>query len=163
MKIKKYFKTTSTLMLLSASTMILSSCAKEISSGVYSAHQVGEVSVTYSGVIRNVREVCIEGSDNLEENGLGIIGGGVVGGVVGSNIGKGNGRLLPTAVGAIAGAVGGSLIEKKLKQQTGFEYIVHLDDGMLMTIVQGRDYFFQVGQPVYVITSNSGRSRITPQ
>lgn len=147
--------------LITAAAMLLSSCAKEISSGVYSSRQVGEASVTLPGVVVSVREVCVEGSDRLQDNELGIIGGGVVGGVIGSNIGKGNGRILPTAVGAIAGAIGGSMIEKKLNQQAGFEYVVQLDDGRLMTIVQGNDMLFQMGQPVYVILGYQGRSRIT--
>lgn len=147
--------------LLALGTMFFTSCAREISSDVYSASQVGEVSTTYAGFIKNVREVTVANGEQLEDNGLGIAGGGVAGGVIGNAVGRGN--FLPTAVGAVAGAVAGSFAEKKLKQQTAFEYIVELQNGNLLTVVQGKNQVFSIGQPVYVLVSQGGRSRITPQ
>lgn len=141
--------------------MLLTSCAREISSDVYTARQAGEISTTYMGSIKNVREVQVAQGEQLEENSLGMAGGGITGGVLGNSIGRGN--LLPTAAGALAGAVAGSFIEKKLKQQTALEYVVELNDGSLITVVQGRNQEFIINQPVYVIVSQSGRSRITPQ
>lgn len=149
------------ILLLAGAALLLSSCARQIESDVYSSYQVGEVSVTYAGVVRSMREVCVENGEQLEDNGLGIAGGGVAGGVLGNALGRGN--LLPTAAGAIAGAVTGSLLEKKLKQQMAFEYVVELENGNLMTVVQGRDQIFGIGQPVYVMISPFGRSRLTPQ
>ena len=160
MKMNRYFAFAANSLLLTVGAMLLPSCAKQISSDVYTSRQVGEVSVTYAGIIKNIREVCIEQNSQLEDNGLGIAGGGVAGGILGSTFGKG--RFIPTAAGALAGAVSGSFIEKKLKQQSAFEYIVELDNGGLMTIVQGQDQIFNVGQPVYIIVSQTGRSRITP-
>ncbi len=151
----------SKIALLVMGIALFTSCARQISSDVYTSRQVGEVSTTLAGYIKNVREVCMEQSEQLEDNGLGLAGGGVAGGVIGHAIGRGN--LLPTAAGAIAGAVTGSLVEKKLKQQIALEYIVELENGALITVVQGRDHIFNIGQPVYVIVSQSGRSRITPQ
>lgn len=158
---RQVFTSITKLFLLTSTMMLCASCARQISSDVYASGQVGEVSTTYAGVIKNVREVCVEQGDKLEDNGLGIASGGVAGGVVGSALGKGN--LFPTAAGAIAGAVTGSFIEKKLKQQSAFEYIVELNNGNLMTIVQGQDEIFSLGQPVYVIVSPFGRSRIIAQ
>lgn len=143
------------------STVLITSCAREISSDVYSSRQVGKVSTTYAGTIKNVREVTVQQGEQLEDNGLGIAGGGIAGGVIGSAVGRGN--FAPTAAGAIVGAVAGSLVEKKLKQQQALEYVVELDQGGLLTVVQGTDQQFDVGQPVYVLMSPSGRSRITPQ
>lgn len=138
--------------------IVCTSCARQITSDVYVSHQVGEVSTTYAGFIRSMRGVVVQQGEQLEENGLGIAGGGVAGGVLGNSIGRGN--LLPTALGAVAGAVAGSLIEKKLKQQSALEYIVELENGGLVTVIQGEDQVFSIGQPVYVIVSQSGRSRI---
>lgn len=149
-----------TLLTLSLIT-ILSSCARQISSDVYSAQQVGEVSYTHPGVIRSFREVTVEHGEQLQDNTMGIAGGGIAGGVIGNAAGRGN--FVPTALGAVAGAVAGSFVEKKLKEQSAIEYIVQLDNGSLMTLVQGKDQIFSVGQPVYVIVSAGGRSRITPQ
>lgn len=161
MKINRTFVFTAHAILLAVGALLFSSCARQISSDVYASRQIGEVSVTYPGVIRNIREVCVQHGDQLEDNGLGIAGGGVAGGMLGSAIGRGN--LAPTVAGAIAGAVAGSLIEKKVKEQYAFEYIVQLENGGLMTVVQGQDGLFGIGQPVYVIVSQTGRSRITPQ
>lgn len=149
------------VILLAVSALLLTSCARQIDSNVYTSRQAGTVSTTYAGIIRNIREVSVQEGSQLEDNGLGIVGGGVAGGVVGSAVGRG--RFVPTAVGAIAGAVTGSLVEKKMKQQMGYEYIVELYNGGLITIVQGCDQCFGIGQPVYVIMSPGGRSRIIPQ
>ena len=147
--------------LLVIGALLLTSCARQISSDVYASRQVGEATLTYAGVIRSVRPVTVEHGENLEDNGLGIVGGGLAGGVIGSAVGRGN--FVPSAAGAIAGAVAGAFAEKKLKEQTGLEYVVELDNGGLMTVVQGQDQTFPIGLPVYVLVSQGGRSRITPQ
>lgn len=157
----RFFSAAINVLLLTMSTMLITSCARQISSDVYASRQVGEVSTTYAGIVKNVREVTVEQGDQLENNGLGIAGGGIAGGVIGSAVGRGN--FAPTAAGAIVGAVAGSLVEKKLKQQQALEYIVELDQGGLLTVVQGMDQAFVIGQPVYVLVSPQGRSRITPQ
>lgn len=146
---------------LSLGTILLFSCARHISSDVYAARQVGEVSTTYAGIIKNMRQVTVEHGEQLGDNTLGIAGGGIAGGVIGNAVGKGN--FVPTAAGAIAGAVAGSFVEKKLKQQEALEYVIELQNGALMTVVQGPDQVFNIGQPVYVLVSQGGRSRITPQ
>jgi outer membrane lipoprotein SlyB len=161
MSMNRYFVFTANFILLTAGTLLFLSCARQISSDVYASRQVGEAFTTYVGVIKNIREVCVEQGDQLEDNGLGIAGGGFAGGVLGSAVGKG--KFVPTAAGAIAGAVTGSFVEKKLKQQSAFEYIIELDNGGLMTVVQGQDQVFNIGQPVYIIVSQAGRSRIIPQ
>ena len=149
------------LSILIIGIILFSSCAREIASDVYDARQVGEVSTTYAGYVRNVREVIMENGEQLENNGLGVLGGGFAGGVIGSSVGRGH--FAPTAIGAVAGAVTGALFEKKLKQQSALEFIVALDNGGLITVTQGHDQMFDIGQPVYVIVSQSGRSRIVPQ
>lgn len=157
----RFFSAAINVLLLTISTMVITSCARQISSDVYASRQVGEVSTTYAGFVKSVREVTVEQGDQLENNQLGIAGGGIAGGVIGSAVGRGN--FAPTAAGAIVGAVAGSLVEKKLKQQPALEYVVELEQGGLLTVVQGLDQTFAIGQPVYVLVSPSGRSRITPQ
>lgn len=149
-----------TVLLTGSLLMSLTSCGRQISSNVYSSGRVGEVSTTYPAVIKNVRQVCVAEGDRLEDNKTGMIGGAVAGGAVGSACG---GRFLPTAVGALAGALGGTLIEKNLKEQRAFEYIVETENGCLYTVVQGTDSLFGIGQPVYLIISQNGRSRIIPR
>jgi outer membrane lipoprotein SlyB len=139
-------------------TTLLTSCARNIASDDYVACTVGEVSTTLTGTIQNVREVNVSSSDELGRNYNGLAYGGSGGGVLGATLGRGG--FLAATAGAAAGALGGALIEKKLKQQKAFEYIVAMENGSLMTIVQGQDVLFNPGQPVYVIISQQGRSRI---
>ena len=139
---------------------LLSSCAREISSDVYSANHVGEASTTYSGVIIHSRQVSVQDSERLQDNGLGIVGGGVAGAVAGNQFGKGAGNTAATIGGALLGATAGAFAEKALKTQSGIEYIVQLDNGQSMTVVQGPNPSFSVGQNVFVVVGNKGRSRI---
>ena len=52
------------------------------------------------------------------------------------------------------------MIQKKLNEQNGIEYVVELAGGELKTIVQGPSPRFAVGQEVFVMVSNKGRSRV---
>ncbi len=148
------------LVLLILGAMLFTSCAQQISADVYGSRQAGEVSTTYTGVVKSVREVRVSG-DRLQDNTMGLASGGIVGGVLGGALG--GGKFAPTAVGVVAGAVTGSLIEQQAKQQNAFEYIVELDNGSLVTVIQGKDRIFGVGQPVYLSMSHSGRSHLSPR
>lgn len=148
------------LYVLLASVALFPSCARQISSDVYSANHVGEASTTYSGVIVHARQITVEDSERLQDNGLGIIGGGVAGAYAGSKVGKGEGNALATVGGALIGATAGAFAEKALKTQGGVEYVVQLDNGQSMTVVQGPNPAFSAGQNVYVIVGQKGRSRL---
>lgn len=139
-------------------TLLVSSCAQQLETDIYSSRQVGEVASIYEGIIKNVRIVKVQHGESLDDNTLGLAGGGVTGGLIGDAIG--NGRLLPKIAGGVCGALTGALIEKKAKQQTALEYIVELNNGNLMSIVQGCDYRFIKDQPVYIHMSPKGRARI---
>jgi len=149
------------ILLIAVSSASLTSCATQISPDTYATRQVGEVSTTLAGVIQNVRQVYVQEKDRLQDNEMGVIGGGATGGILGGVLGRGH--LLPVAAGVVAGAVTGSLIENKAKKQVAYEYVVQLQTGELVTIVQGPPSVLAIGQPVYVIMSPNGRSRITPQ
>ena len=136
-------------------------CGRQISSDVYSGSSVGETSSTYPGVIISARHVTVEDKEYLEENGLGIIGGGAGGAILGSQFGKGSGKTLTTVGGAVAGAVAGAYAEKALSTQDAMEYIVALENGESKTVVQGMDPSLPVGQKVWLIVSHHGRSRVT--
>jgi outer membrane lipoprotein SlyB len=147
--------------LISAS--IFGGCARQISSNVYSANAVGETSTTYPGVVISCRQVLVEDKEYLEQNGLGIIGGGVTGGYLGSKVGKGEGNMLATVGGAIVGATAGAYAEKMLKSQNAIEYVVALENGEAKTVTQGLDPSYSAGQKVWLIVSQRGRSRIVPR
>lgn len=144
-------------------TVISGGCARQISSNVYSGAAVGETSSTYPGVIISARQVTVEDKEYLEQNGLGIVGGGVGGAYLGSKVGKGEGNTLATVGGALAGAAAGAFAEKALKSQNAMEYVIALENGESKTVVQGSDPMMSVGQKVWLMVSYQGRSRITPR
>ena len=140
--------------------LLLANCAKNISSNEYSEEEAGAVKQTYRGIILNVRSVKVQGGDRLQDNTLGLVGGGIGGAVIGSQFGKGRGQTLGTLAGAAAGALGGAFLEKKLKEQDGIEYTVELSSGRIMTVVQGPEPRLQSGQAVLVMVGDKGRSRV---
>ena len=86
-------------------------------------------------------------------------------GAAGSMIG---GNSAVNIIGAVGGAVlGGALgakAQEGLSAQNGYEYIVKLDTGKAITLTQGADVKFSVGQAVYVLDANYGdRARIIPR
>lgn len=109
---------------LIALSSLFASCARTISSDIYSANHVGETSKTYAGVIVASRIVTIQDKERLE-NGLGIIGGALGGGLAGSYVGKGTGNTLATVGGALAGATVGAFAEKTLKHKTALNMLFH--------------------------------------
>ena len=141
--------------------LLAAGCARQISSNVYSGHAVGEVSSTFAGTIIASRLVTVQDKEYLEENGLGVVGGGVGGAIAGSQIGKGRGNGVATIAGALVGATAGAFAEKALKEQNAMEYVVQLENGDTRTVVQGPDPQYGVGQRVWLMVSHQGRSRVT--
>ncbi len=142
--------------------LLVTGCTRQISQNAYKGADVGAPATTYRGVIISARQITVEEGDMLEDNAMGIMGGGLVGGLLGSQIGGGNtAPLIGAGVGAVAGGVGGAFLEKHLKTQQGMEYTVQIDgSNSLMTIVQGVDEVYKVGQRVLVMVYTKGRSRI---
>lgn len=144
--------------ILCCGVLLLSGCARNISANTYDARSMnGSGMISHPCTVVSVRTVAIEEGDYLENNTTGALMGGVAGGLAGNMIGGGRGRTIATGVGALAGAVGGALAEKALKSQTGYEYVVRLQDGSLRTVVQGMDIQLQKGQAAWLIegTRNS--------
>jgi len=140
--------------------ILTAACARNIDPNVYKASHIGETSTTYMATIVNVRQVMVEDKEYLEQNGMGLIGGGGLGALAGSQFGKGRGEVVGGILGGIAGAVAGTYAEKELKSQMALEYVVKLDDGRLKTLVQGQNPTYRVGERVYLAMSHGGRSRI---
>ena len=134
--------------------LLLSACARDISPQTYSVGSVGQVNRTISGTIISTRVVDIQ-----DNSGVGGAAGAGIGAVGGSSIGN---TRRDAAVGAIAGAVvggiAGSMADSKLNAQKATEYVVETDNGNLMTIVQGSNPTFAIGQKVLILYG--ARSRI---
>ncbi len=143
---------------------LLAGCAKNLSPDEYSEDDAGSVTETYRGTVLSVRKVKVKGGDKLEDNTVGLVGGGLAGGILGSQLGKGSGSAVGLVAGAAAGALGGSLLQKGLKTQNALEYTVELTTGRIVTVVQGSSETtsIAVGQHVLVMMNSKGRSRIVP-
>ena len=137
-----------------------SGCHRETSSDVYDSQNFGEAVATYMGVVVEAKEVTVTNGEGLQDNTAGIIGGGLAGFLLGSTIGHGSGTAVAQVAGGLAGATGGAAIEQGLKTQQAMQYIIKLENDELKTVVQAVKPQLHVGQNVYLMLSNRGRSRV---
>jgi len=136
--------------------LIVAGCAPSLSGDVYSRDKVQKVQTVVEGEVILVREVLIEGT----KSGLGGVAGGLMGAVLGSTVGGGSGKRVATVAGGIAGAVAGAAIEEGATRQKGLEITVKLDNGEVISIVQGADEAFDEGDLVRVLRRPGGTARV---
>lgn len=133
--------------------LILSACAPRIGANDYATSNVNQVNVTKMGKVISVRQVQVQNNDNS-----GAVIGTVAGGVAGSQIGRGStAGVLGALGGALVGGVVGDLAEDGLTSQVGYEYVIQLDQGGLVTVTQGSDVYIQPGQRCLVIYGKQAR------
>ncbi|MDX1710741.1 MAG: glycine zipper 2TM domain-containing protein, partial [Rhodovibrionaceae bacterium] len=132
-----------------AGCLAVSACATP-DSDTYTSSDVGQTIETSQGRVLSSRPVDIKS----EEGGTaGTLAGGAVGGAAGYGVGSGSGQLLATVIGAVVGASIGYLAEKEIRSGEGIEYIVELEDGRVVTLVQNRagdEQPIADGEPVLV-------------
>ncbi|NLR75177.1 glycine zipper 2TM domain-containing protein [Leeia aquatica] len=146
------------LLALLLSSGLLFGCASSKSGNVYSAGSARTAQTVEFGVVQNVRQVIIEGSNS----GVGAAGGAVIGGIAGSHVGKGSGQTVGAVVGGILGGLAGSAAERAATKRDGLEITVKLDSGRMIAIVQEADQAFRIGDKVQVL-SGGGEARVTPR
>jgi outer membrane lipoprotein SlyB len=156
------FRITKLVLGAAALSVVLAGCARTIDSGTVEGSTVGEVNEAFFGTVQNVRAVQVQEGDRLQQNTTGAIVGGLAGAGVGALFGGGWGRVLATGAGAIVGAGAGAAAERQLSRQQGLEYTVRLDNGRMLTIVQGPENALQPGQRAIVQIGGSGRARVIP-
>ena len=148
-------KNLSVLIVVLASSMILSGCPQSLSGSAYSRGQARQEQNVRNGTVESVRPVTIEGTKTP----IGTVAGGAVGGVAGSTIGSGKGSAVGAIIGAVAGGIAGSVAEEALTRKQGLEIIVKLDSGNTVAITQEADEQFRPGERVRII-SGGGVSRV---
>ena len=125
---------------------VLAGCASQIGANQYDSAAVGSVNRARAGTIVSVRAITVADSDNS----LGTAIGGIAG-------------VLGAVGGALVGGAAGNLAQRGLSKQSGYEYVVQLDNGGLVTVTQGSDVLMAVGQRCMVLYgSGSDRARIIP-
>ena len=141
--------------LLSAvcAAVLLAGCADNINSDHYSTSATGKVSTVAQCTVLSVRQVAVDSGDTT----AGTMIGGIAGGVAGSTIGRGRGSALAAVGGALLGGLAGSAAQKGLSSQTGYEYIVQLNNGQAISITQGASQPLMVGQRCLVLYGNPSR------
>lgn len=136
--------------------LLMTGCTN-YSGTTYSGSQVRSVQTVEYGTVVAVQPVQLT-EDNPAV--LGTLGGAVIGGIVGNMFGGGKGRTLATIAGATLGAAGGYAGEKAVTKQNGLEIEVQLENGKTLSIVQGADQSFSVGERVRVLRGADGSARV---
>jgi outer membrane lipoprotein SlyB len=135
---------------VAALAFLAAGCANPTSSR-YNAGDVGQIIETSEGTVLSSRVVEIKGDEN---SGYGAVAGGAAG-ATGAHVAVGNSNSggLVTLLGAVIGAGIGYLVEDSARSREGIEYMVRLDDGRVVTLVQNREDDeapMQNGTPVLV-------------
>ena len=142
-----------------AACLALTACSTA-DSNTYTSRDVGQVIETSQGRVLSSRPVEI---DSDQGSAAGPLAGGAIGGATGLQIGSGRGNLLAAVIGAVIGAGIGYLAENEIRSGDGIEYIVELEDGRVVTLVQNStddEEPIANGQPVLIQFGNE-YTRIT--
>lgn len=132
----------------------LAACTSDISSSHYYTDSVGRVNQTMSGTVVSVRPITV----SSEDNNAGTLIGGALGGVAGSAIGGDDtAHILGALGGAVIGGIAGNAAQQGLSSQSGYEYVIRLDNGNMVTVAQGTDVLLNPGQRCYVSLGNPAR------
>ena len=105
------------------------------SSTTYRETEVGQTIEMAPGSVVSSRIVEVSGEPGFVGPGAGA----AVGAVGGATAVRGPAQLLVGLVGGLVGAGAGYMAEKGLKDREGIEYVLEMDDGRLVTLVQNRD------------------------
>ncbi|HEX4045319.1 MAG TPA: glycine zipper domain-containing protein [Gammaproteobacteria bacterium] len=142
------------LLLISLSlSLVIVGCAKNISPNVYKSSQVGAANDAVPGVIVSKRVVTVDGNSGaggLAGTMAGAAGGAAIGGSVEANI-------IAAIGGAVVGGLVGNAIDKSVNKQQAIEYIVRLNSGSMVSVVQALDNQLDVNQRVLVLYGSMTR------
>ena len=152
----RLMKTTATVAVVLAASLVLSGCPASMSGGAYTRSQAREAQEVRLGYVESVRQVLIEGT----RSGVGAVGGAALGGVAGSTIGRGRGQVAGAIGGAVLGGLAGSAIEENATRQPGLEITVQLDNGRMVAVTQAADEPFYPGDRVRVLIGSDGTTRV---
>jgi outer membrane lipoprotein SlyB len=111
--------------------LLLAGCAHP-SGSTYEAGDVGRTIETAQASVVSSRVVKIAGDSNA----VGPVAGGAVGAAGSALAFEGSG--LVAVIGGVLGAGAGYLAQRQLNNRDGIEYVLQMDDGRTVTLVQNR-------------------------
>ncbi len=144
--------------------LTLGGCARSLSPDVYSRDEVGSTVEVEDAVVLSVRDVKIEGT----RSNVGAAVGAAAGGVGGSYAGHRRGAILGAIAGAVVGALVGAAAEEAITSSEGVEYLVRLDNGETVAVVQpkgeaplapGDNVLLVYGDHIRVVPAPHGAAR----
>ena len=136
-----------------ALTLALTGCASTYGPNTVSPSAVNQRSSVYYGTVSSVRQVTIKPERSL----IGTATGAVLGGLAGSELGGGDKAQTAGAIGgAVLGGIAGNEAGKAVGTKQGYAYVVTLENGRTMEIVQNIDTYFAPGTPIVVTESSTG-------
>ena len=132
---------------------LLSACQADINSYQYGTSSVGRAAAASPCSVISVRQVNVKSDNNV-----GTLLGAVAGGVGGYAIGSGKtAHNLGAIGGAALGGYAGDKAQGALSSQAGYEYVVRLDNGQVMTLTQGTDVLLSPGQRCMILLGDPAR------
>jgi outer membrane lipoprotein SlyB len=135
--------------LVLAAALLITGCSHS-SSSTYDPEDVGRTIETAHGSVMSSRVVRISG----EATSAGPLAGGALGAAGGAlTFNSGWAGI----IGAVIGAGAGYVAEKQIRNREGIEYLVEMDDGRTVTIVQNRDEQHPLADGTPVLVQYSGK------
>ena len=116
---------------LLVTALLVAGCAHP-SGSTYEAGDVGRTIETAQASVVSSRVVKISG----ESNAVGPVSGGALGAAGSALAFQGSG--LVAVIGGVLGAGAGYLAQRQLNNREGIEYVLQMDDGRTVTLVQNR-------------------------
>lgn len=146
------------LMALSSSAM---AATNEVGSSDYSTAEARNAQTVQTGKVIKMRTVTLHKvAENNIQNRLNI--GSAVGGLLGTVLASSTNNYAISTVGAVAGAAVGTVVQEQIEgsteSATGFEIIVKLDKGSVISVTQGSEGVdFMEGDTVYLTGTSTLR------
>lgn len=137
---------------------LVGGCQRNVSPDTYAVGSVGQVNRAVRATVISARPVQIGGT----QSGIGPAAGAAAGGIVGSQIGRGSGNAAAVLAGVLIGGVTGAVVEEATTRQAGIEYVLQSDNGALLTLIQGTNPAFVLGQKVVIIYGTQSRIIAVP-
>lgn len=140
--------------------LVLGGCARNQSQNVYRYDEVGQASAVTFGTVVSNRTVDIVGKNT----GAGALVGAAAGAGAGSYIGNGSGSVWAAGAGLLIGAMVGAAAEQAAADRQGVEYVVTLQSGVTLTVVQdiGKDESVIPSGSRVMVQNTGGYQRVLP-